>query len=209
MNDEKAMARMDRIRGQLRRDERLVIAGLGDSLTYGWMVRHGFFDRFVDGLEERFPGVDVARINAGQPGDTARGGLSRIEAVLRRAPQVVTVQFALNDAFAGFQPDEFGASIRDIARAVLDAAAVPVLATSCPLVVPGEQRLADRFYDSIRAVGRELEVPVADLERYWLDARDPSRPHDELFQADGVHPTDEGHQLMAEGMLALFTSPPP
>jgi len=182
----------------------VTVAGLGDSLTYGWMVRRGFFDRFVDGLELRYPGAAIARVNAGIPGDTARGGLRRIGGVLQRAPHVLIVQFALNDAFVGVGPDRFAQTVDEIARAALDAGALPVLATSCPLVVDSEQRLADTFYDAIRDVGCELGVPVADLVRHWRAAIDPGRRLDELFLADGVHPTDEGHQLMADGLIALF-----
>lgn len=182
----------------------VTIAGLGDSLTYGWMVRRGFFDRFVDGLERRYPRAAIERVNAGLPGDTARGGLRRIGGVLQRSPQALVVQFALNDAFAGVGPDRFEQTLGEIARAALDAGAVPVLATSCPLVVESEQRLADAFYDAIRGAGRELGVPVAELARHWREAIDPGCLLDELFLADGVHPTDEGHQLMADGLLELF-----
>ena len=31
----------------------VTIAGLGDSLTQGWMVKKGFFDRFCDRLSEK------------------------------------------------------------------------------------------------------------------------------------------------------------
>jgi lysophospholipase L1-like esterase len=184
----------------------VVVAGLGDSLTYGWMVRRGFFDRFVDDLEQRFAGARIDRVNAGVPGDTARGGLRRIAPVLGRSPDLMVVQFALNDAYSLIDPDSFEETIELIARAAIDAGVVPVLATSCPLVVEAEQRMADRFYDRIRGVARALEVPLADLERSWLAVTGPVAQRDDLFLADGVHPTDEGHQLMADGLSALFTS---
>jgi acyl-CoA thioesterase-1 len=209
MNSDSALTKLAPFWRKLGAGVRATIAGLGDSLTYGWMVRRGFFDRGLDALEERFSAASLERVNAGVPGDTARGGLARLDRVLSRSPDVVVVQFALNDAFAGFSPAEFSQSLRAIAARAVEQDSVPVLATSSPLLVAAEQQLADSFYGAIRAIGRELDVPLADLERHWLATRDPALPPDELFQADGVHPTDEGHQLMADGLVELLSSPPP
>ena len=71
----------------------MTLAGLGDSLTYGWEVSRGFFDRFVDALEDHHPKAHVQRINAGVPGDMAPQGLGRLDRVLEQHPDVVFVQF--------------------------------------------------------------------------------------------------------------------
>ncbi|MCP4676115.1 MAG: hypothetical protein GY854_11535 [Deltaproteobacteria bacterium] len=90
---------IDAVVEKLANGDKVAIAGLGDSLTYGWMVRHGFFDRFLDGLETRYPDARLIRINAGVPGDTAAGGVSRLDRVLEKKPNLLIVQFALNDLF--------------------------------------------------------------------------------------------------------------
>jgi acyl-CoA thioesterase-1 len=204
MEDDRHGRRLAPIIERLEEGGAVVIAGLGDSLTYGWMVRRGFFDRFVDGLERRFERAEIARIGAGIPGDTAAGGLRRADHVLDRSPDVIVVQFALNDAFAGFGPEQFEQNLEQIVAAAIDAGVVPVLATSCPLMMEAEQRLADRYYGRIRDLSERLGAPLADLERSWLEQTGPVAQRDDLFLSDGVHPTDEGHQLMADGLLALF-----
>jgi len=204
MEDEGSRPTLPSVIGRLDGSGSVVVGGLGDSLTYGWMVRRGFFDRFVDDLARRCPRATVGRLNAGVPGDTALGGLRRVGGLLARGPDVVVVQFALNDAFAGIGPDRFASATEQIARAVIGSGAVPVLATSCPLLIESEQRLADEYYGRIRTVAAELDVPLADLERSWLAKTGPVAQRDDLFLADGVHPTDEGHQLMADGLLELF-----
>jgi len=205
MEDDRSRSTLAPIIERLDEGGVVVVAGLGDSLTYGWMVRRGFFDRFVDSLERRYDSAELARVNGGIPGDTAAGGLRRIDRVLDRSPDVILVQFALNDAFAGVGPDRFGESLEDITRASIAAGAVPVLATSCPLMMEAEQRLANGFYERIRSMAEDLDLPLADLERFWLEETGPVAQRDDLFLADGVHPTDEGHQLMADGLIALFS----
>jgi len=177
------------------------IAGLGDSLTYGWEVKRGFFDRFVDGIQQRFPECTVERLNAGIPGDTAAGGRHRASRVLRFQPHLVTVEFALNDCFMGVPLGDFKASLRDTARAIHEAGAVPLLCTSSPLQQAPEAALARPYYDAVAEVARESGAPLADLERYW---REHAAVDSSQFTDDGVHPSDAGHAIMAEGLLALF-----
>lgn len=192
------------LRERLERGGPLRLAGLGDSLTYGWLVQRGFFDRFADGLERRFPKAALRRSNHGVPGDTAAGGLGRVGHVLREGPDVVTVQFGLNDLFCGVPPAAFARDMDDIAERILEAGALPVLATSSPLQWPEEQRAAESFYGAIRDIGARRSLPVADCAAHWRASAGPPAAWSRLLQDDGVHPTDAGHALMAEALLALL-----
>ncbi len=180
----------------------LTIAGLGDSLTQGWMVKKGFFDRFCDLLDEKYPRARIKRINAGIPGDTAAGGLFRLDGLISQSPDWVVVQFALNDCYSGIDVSDFEKNIESIARKLLENKISPILATSCPVLDPAFMELADLFYSAIAEVGDRLEVPVVRLDEYWLQNQPPRR--ESLFQWDGVHPTDEGHTLMAAGLLKIL-----
>jgi lysophospholipase L1-like esterase len=182
----------------------LRIAGLGDSLTYGWMVRRGFFDRFCDALAERNPGTALVRFNAGVPGDTAEGGLARLPALLGRRPHLVLVQFGINNLFCGVPVASFARDLALIVEATRSAGAEPWLVVSCPLALPGDAAAAAPFYDAIRDLGAERGAPVADLDRHWRDRCDPATPAGALFLDDGLHPDDAGHALMAEGLLSLW-----
>jgi acyl-CoA thioesterase I len=177
---------------------RVVVAGLGDSLTYGWLVRRGFFERFCDGLEQRFRSASIERINAGVPGDTAAEGETRLEQVLARGPHLVVVQFGLNDAFQGVTPDELEATLARIARRATGTGAVPLLVTSCSLPDEETEGVMRRHYDAILRAASRTGTPAAQLDRYWLERGGTARG---LHQDDGVHPTDAGHALMAEGLI--------
>ena len=178
----------------------VIVAGLGDSLTQGWMVTRSFFDLFVDGLEARFCRGSIRRINAGVPGDTAAGGLERVNRIVEHSPDLVVIQFGLNDLFCGVSVERFEESVRGIAARVRESGAVPLLATSCPLALKGDQEKASLFYDVIREIGTEPGAALADIDEYWRDRS----AVEHLLMEDGVHPSDEGHRLMAQGVLALF-----
>lgn len=134
---------------RMMRSEELLVVGLGDSLTYGWEVERGFFDRFVDMLGDRYPNARIRRHNAGIPGDTADGGLARLGRVLDLKPDLVIVQFALNDAFSGVDPRDFEGSMQSIAARVLELPAAVILVTSCALEREHDAAIVRPFYDAI------------------------------------------------------------
>ncbi len=185
----------------------MCIAALGDSLTHGWMVRRGYFPRACDALEERAPGLDLERVGAGVPGDTAFGGLGRLDPVLARQPDIVLVQFGLNDCFVGEPVGVYQRHLERIVQGVRGRGAEPILVTSCPLEGPREMALARPFYEAMRDLGHSAEIVVADTTDHWLraEARGESPPR--LWQPDGVHPTDAGHALMARGVVEALLGP--
>ena len=186
---------------RLRHGERIAIAGLGDSLTAGWMVPRGFFDQFVDILAKRYLDARILGVNAGVPGDTAAGGLGRIGSILAGYPDIVTIQFGINDMCKGTPVTSFEKSIRAIVSSIQSTGSLAILTTSCPMRSEGDKEEIAPYYEAIAAVGRDLGAPVADTASFWLSHMESWVG---LLQADGVHPTFAGHRLMAYGLAALF-----
>ena len=188
------------IRDRLTAGQPVRILGLGGSLTYGWEVTRGFFDRFVDGLERRFVGAPITRIKAGIPGDTASGGLSRVGPLAARQPHLATVQFGINDCFGRVTPLEFEQDLRAIVGQLSMAQAAVVVCTSCSVAHLVDSRAIAPFYEAIERTARELSVVYAGLHAYWDDHHGSDEG---LFGWDGIHPTDDGHQIMADGLLSV------
>ena len=190
--------------GYAREGGRVTIAGLGDSLTYGWMVRRGFFDRCVDALSGRFPDVAISRINAGVPGDTAPGGFLRAAGVLAARPLAIAIQFGLNDCYSGVSPGEYDAAVRRIADLAVRAGALPILVTSCPTDLDGGPAAMDPYYGALRSLAAERSFPLADIDAAWR-ALPPARAG-ALYLEDGVHPSDDGHAFMADVAFTAFAA---
>lgn len=192
---------------RLAQGETVVITGLGDSLTYGWMVKSGFYERFVLLLKSRFPRSIIRSFNEGIPGDTAAGGSGRAPDIVSLHPDVVIVQFGLNDMAHGIRVEAFGHALASIIRQLRRTGALPVLVTSTPLPRHKGRAVSEIFYERIEYLCREMRVPGARLDLYWREHADPEESWTALVHPDNVHPSDEGHALMAEGLLELFPLP--
>ncbi|MCP4195895.1 MAG: SGNH/GDSL hydrolase family protein [Proteobacteria bacterium] len=188
----------------LDRGDRITVAGLGDSLTYGWMVSQGFFERFLLSLTAHWPDATIKGIAAGVPGDTAAGGLRRLAGVLDQNPNLVLVQFGLNDFFSGVGLASFEKSYEQITNDIIADGPIPILVVSSPLPHSLEQDNATRYYDIIRNLGQKLGVAVADTDHHFRNSAEYRDNPDRLYLDDGSHPSDEGHRLMADALTYLF-----
>ncbi len=184
----------------------VVIVALGDSLTYGWMVRKGYLDFLKEMLGERYPVSKITILNRGIPGDTAQGGLERLRNdVLDDDPHCVLVQFALNDAFSGYNPYVFQNNVRAIISGIQENTdADVVLVTSVYIRNSSENDLAEQFYSALENLSSELSLPIARVHEIWKLAIRNGVIFSSLVQYDGVHPTVEGYELMAKAVMEVF-----
>jgi acyl-CoA thioesterase I len=168
-----------------------VVVVLGDSLTAGLGVA----------ADEAFPARLQARIraegyayrvtNAGVSGDTTAGGLRRVDWVLRANPEIVIVALGANDGLRGQSPPAIRANLEEsVAR--LQAAGARVLLVGMRLPPNYGAEYTKEFEAIFPAVARRAKVA---LMPFLLDgvAADPR-----LNQADGIHPTAAGQQIMAD-----------
>ena len=192
---------------RLRLGKKVTITALGDSLTRGWMVSRGYIDILHDMLEETYPDGNINIVNSGIPGDTAEGGLHRLQTdVIIHDPHCVFIQFALNDAFTGYTPATYGNFIRAIIRQIRKATkAEIVLISSSWIEGMPERGIADSFYTQLEEISIELNVCMASVHRYWEQQVRQGMSQKELVQFDGVHPTHKGYRVMAEAVFQLFS----
>ena len=182
------------------------MVAIGDSLTYGWMTQKGYLDFLQEMLGQRYPEASLLIVNQGIPGDTAQGGLQRLQAdVIRQRPDCVLIQFALNDAYLGFSPEGFAKNIREMVREISGTSdAEMVLLTSVWIENLFEIGPALEFYDQIETIADENKLPLARVHTYWKQKIDSGLNAEGLVQFDGVHPTVEGYKLMAEAVCEVF-----
>jgi len=198
---------LEKTKQKLAAGEPVRIVALGDSLTEGWMVRKGYLDFLGEMIEKKYPSCRVAIINRGVPGDTAEGGLFRLrEDVLDRDPDLVFIQFALNDAFIGVNPARFKNTIRVIVEQIrADTDAEILLVTSVPVLAnPAEDKMTERFYEALIDLAREERCAIALVHRYWKKRIAEGVDFSGLVQSDQVHPTVAGYRLMAEAIMEVL-----
>jgi len=192
---------------KLQAGEAVTIAALGDSLTSGWMVARGYVEFLRDMLMVRYPKADVTLINSGIPGDTAPGGLYRLQQdALSYRPDCVLVQFALNDAFCGCSLGEFRRSIEAIIERIRQESSAEVLLLTSTL--PAEASDFDvvaPFYAELKQIAKDCACALAPVDEHWRAAIAGGIPHDSLVLYDRVHPSEAGYRLMAEAIMGCLS----
>ncbi len=167
---------------------------LGDSLTagLGLPVDRAFPARLGEALAAR--GLPVQVVNAGVSGDTSAGGLRRVDWILGQKPDILVLALGANDMLRGLPPAECAANLRAIAEKARAAGSDVLLLgmKANPTLGPDYAAAFDAIYPTLAA---ELGVP---LVPFFLDgvAADPT-----LNQADGIHPTAEGHDRIVATVL--------
>jgi len=180
------------------------LAASGDSLTYGYLVRAGYLARVEKSLRTRFPASALTVRNEGVCGATAEDGLRRFDHDVAPArADLLLVQYGLNDAFERLPVSAFATALEglvDRQRALRPDGEI-VLVPPPVLPVPAEERVVQPYREALCQVGAARGALVAPVAERW-----PARaPH--LFLADRVHPTDEGHQLLADAVLEALLGP--
>ena len=171
-----------------------LVVFLGDSLTAGLGV--GEAEAFPEQVRLRLltHGISIPVVNAGISGDTTAGGRARLDCMLRQKPDVLVVGLGTNDGLRGLALAETEANLRAIAeRARGGGARVLLLGMLLPPNYGPDY--TDSFQQIFPRLARELETPLVP----FLLTGVAGRP--ELNQADGIHPTAEGHRVMAGNVL--------
>lgn len=215
-----------------------LIACLGDSVTHGcfevFKNRFGKVDtvyRPEDGYPARlrrrlnllYPASAVNVLNAGVSGDSSAGGLRRLERdVLSHLPDLVTVNFGLNDAMGGRNAlSNYRSNMRALFSRILDSGAECMLVTPNRMCSYVSHALSDSDLRAIAAAAAEIQtggtldafveaaleeaqrlnVPIADAYRVWNRLERSGADTTALLANAINHPIPEMHELFAEKIV--------
>ena len=184
-----ALALVALLAGPAAAGERAIVA-FGDSLTAGLGVPPE--QAYPARLEARLraDGYAYRVLNAGVSGDTTAGGLRRVEWALRAAPEIAIVVLGANDGLRGQDLAALRANLAEIV-ARFQAAGVRVLLGGMRL--PSNYGAYGRDFERVfEAVARERQVGFVPF--FLAGVAGVAR----LNQADGIHPTGEGYQVVVD-----------
>jgi acyl-CoA thioesterase-1 len=166
-------------------DRPVRIVALGDSLTAGYQLGAG--DAFPARLEKalKAKGLNVRIANAGVSGDTASGGLARLDWSVPDGTDAVIVELGANDMLRAVDPK--------VTRAALDGILTRLKKRGIEVLLCGMRaapNLGAEFGKAFDAIYPDLAAAHGVvLYPFFLDgvAADPK-----LNQGDGLHPTAAG-----------------
>ena len=181
--------------GVIRAADRPVrIVALGDSLTAGFNLpgSAAFPAKLEKVLKQKGVAVEIA--NAGVSGDTASGGLGRLDWSVSDGTDAVIVELGANDMLRGVDPAVTRRALEEIVRRLTERH-IPVLLAG----MRAAPNLGDQYVGAFEAIYPELAAKY-DLLLYpfFLDGI----VGDSKFnQRDGLHPTAAGVDKIVAGIL--------
>ena len=176
-----------------------VVLFVGTSLTAGYgLPSDQAFPALVQGRIDR-AGLDYRVVNAGVSGDTSAGGLARIDWLLRAPVAVLVLELGANDMLRGQDVAELGRNLQHIidrTRAAHPGARLVVAGMRAPPNLGASYvRGFAAVYPALTQKNDGVLLPFV-LEGV---AGDPG-----LNQPDGIHPTAEGHRVVAENLWQVL-----
>jgi acyl-CoA thioesterase I len=171
------------------------IVFFGNSLTagYGLSPSQAFpaiIQKKIDSI-----GLPYQVVNAGVSGETSSGGNTRVDWILKQPVDIFILELGANDGLRGIPLSETRKSLQSI----IDKVKAKYPATK--LIFAGMQvppNMGQQYSTEFRNIYTELSSKNAmTLVPFILEGvgGEPS-----LNQEDGIHPTAEGHKIVAENL---------
>ncbi|PWL19378.1 arylesterase [Falsochrobactrum shanghaiense] len=173
------------------------IVGFGDSLMAGYLLPANA--AFPQQLEQRLndKGHEVMIENAGVSGDTTTGGLSRIDWSIPDGTDLVILELGANDALRGISPDITEKNL-DAMLARLKERGISVILAGMLAPPNMGQDYADRFNPIYPRLAQKYDVP---LYPFFLEG---VATHKELLLEDGMHPNENGVEIMVTNFMPMI-----
>jgi acyl-CoA thioesterase-1 len=175
-------------------DRPVKIVVLGDSLSagYGLPVEAAFPEKLAQALKAE--GIAVSVANAGVSGDTASGGLDRLDWSVPNGTQAVILELGANDALQGLDPK--------LTETALDAVLTKLKQRHIPVLLAGMQAPRNMGADYVRSFDAIFPALASRhavvFYPFFLDgvATDAK-----LNQADGMHPNAAGVDIIVARIM--------
>ena len=173
----------------------------GDSLTAGYGLEEPASEAFPALIQKH---IEAARlpwrvINAGLSGETSSGGLRRVEWVLRQPVDAFVLALGANDGLRGIEPAVTRANLQRIIDRLREKnPAVKIVLAGMqmpPNLGPDYTRDFAAIFPALAEKNRTAFVPFL-LEGVG--------GHPELNQPDGIHPTADGHAIVADNLWKIL-----
>lgn len=164
----------------------------GDSLTAGYgLTEEEAFPALVEkSLNQK--GKKVRVINSGLSGETSAGGLTRIDWVLRQPIDVFILELGANDGLRGVPLEETKKNLQAIIDKVKTKNKNVKIVVAGMMVPPNMGKVySDGFQKIFPEVAKKNN---ATLIPFLLEG---VAGDEKLNQSDGIHPTVEGHKIVA------------
>lgn len=167
----------------------------GDSITAGYGLEQeeaypAIIRQKIDSL-----GLNYRVTNAGQSGETSAGGLRRVDWILQQPVDIFVLELGGNDGLRGIDPANTKQNLQGIIDKVEESyPEAEIILTGMEAPPNMGEHYTERFREIFVELAEENDLIFLPFILEGV-AGDP-----DLNMPDGIHPTREGHQIVAENL---------
>ena len=179
----------------------VTILALGDSLTEGLGVdKEDNYPAQLEASLKELGYTNAKVINSGLSGETSTGLVNRLDWVAQTKPDITILTIGANDAIRGLDVATIEKNIRTAVKTLQDNGSHVILGGMSIYDNLGNDYVS-AFSDIYPRVAKDMNVP---LIPFFLEGvgGDP-----ELNQADAIHPTKEGYQIIVKDNILPILKP--
>jgi acyl-CoA thioesterase-1 len=179
-------------------DSRPVIVFLGTSLTAGYgLLESEAFPALIEARLQDSSRHTYRIVNAGVSGDTSAGGLRRLDWLLRLPIAVLVLELGANDMLRGQSVSQLRSNLESILERTRGTH------PEVKFLIAGMRAAPNLGPDYVRAFNTLYPKLVKQFDTGFVPfLLEDVAANRRLNQADGIHPTAEGHVLIAERVWA-------
>jgi len=167
---------------------------VGDSISAGYGVNTK--TAWVARLQARLP--DDRVVNASISGETSGGGRARLSDLLTRyRPDIVIIELGGNDGLRGFPIRQMQDNLAAMVGLCRDRE-TQVLLLGIRIPPNYGAYYTEAFHRVYSDVAARFEIPLVPFLLNGIAT------HDDLMQADGIHPNDRGQKLLFKNVWATL-----
>jgi acyl-CoA thioesterase-1 len=184
--------------GPILAASRPLLVCYGDSITAGYGLQTGqsFPDALQRDLDRR--GYQYKVLNRGTSGATTKDAVASLRSILLLHPEIVIVEFGGNDGLRGLPLDQTRRNLDQVLTA-LAGAHIKILLAGITLPPNYGNDYIQQFQQIFRALAQKHRTAFVPMLYKGL-VHVPG-----TIQADGIHPTAKGSELLAQTLQPALT----
>ena len=165
----------------------------GDSITAGYGIdKDAAFPALIQNKIDSL-GWNYSVINGGLSGETSAGGVRRINWMMQKKVDVMVLELGGNDGLRGIDPAETRKNlVQIIEKARKKNPCMRILLAGMEVPPNLGKTYRENFKNIYASVSREKDVALIPFILEGVGGVDS------LNQSDGIHPTEEGHEIIAQ-----------
>lgn len=171
----------------------------GDSITAGYgLVEEEAFPALIQQKVDSL-GLNYRIVNSGLSGETSAGGVRRIDWVLQQPIDIFVLELGGNDGLRGIAPDNTRDNLQGIISKVRDSY------PNVTIVLTGMEappNMGQTYISEFRSIYNQLDEKNEIVFMPFILEGVAGNP--DLNLPDGIHPTAEGHKIVAENLWEIL-----